>query len=145
MANAVKWSAQVAIATALSTDLNSLASGSSVLSAAIDNSSDRHMFMDLEMYVTYGVAPSATGRCVIYIASSVDGSNYADMVSGSEPNNLVVATIPLRPVTSAQRLVTRRVLMPPGLFKLALKNIAGQTMAASANTLKYIQYDEEIQ
>jgi hypothetical protein len=103
------------------------------------------MFLDLELLVTYGVAPAATGRCVIYIAPSVDGSNYADMVSGSEPNNLVVATIPLRTVTSAQRLVTRRVLMPPGLFKLALKNIAGQTMAASGNTLKYIQYDEEIQ
>jgi hypothetical protein len=145
VANNILWSATVTIATALSTELNALANAASAVSSAIDNTSGRHMYSDWELAVAYGSAPAANGRCTLYLLPSVDGTNYPDFVSGSEPPHMQVGGFPLRAVTSAQRLVLRRVLVPPGLFKVGLLNSAGQAMPATGTTVKYIFYDEQVQ
>lgn len=144
MADSILWTALAGVQTAIDTGLNSLANNASVASSAIDNSSARHRFALCELVVTYGTNPTAGSSCGLYVLPSVDGTNYPDFTSGSEPDNALVALFPLLVNTSAQRIVIPRIVVPPGLFKLGLKNGAGQTMAASGNTLKYNLFSEEV-
>lgn len=147
MANAIKWSSAASIASALGSSLSGLSNNVSILSSAIDNRSNRHMFSDWMLTVTYNTSPATNGRCTLYLVPSVDGTNYADCVAGSEPVNLFAGVFPLRAVSTAQVLTARRVLLPPALFKVALKNESGSAMATGSgtNTLQYIFYDEEVQ
>ncbi len=131
-----------AAATALSTELNSLANGSyCTASAAIDNSTNLDLFDQLELNVTYGVAPSTGGTVDVFLLPSLDGTNYPDGggATAPAPENQV-GSFTLRAVTTAQRLSLRDIPIPPGLFKYVLKNSAGQAMAASGNTLKHRSY-----
>lgn len=138
----LKWEAYAEAAqTALSTDLNSLADGSAALSSAIDNTSTLNTFMDLELVVTYGTAPAGEQACEIWVVSSADGTNYEDGSGSVTPARPPDAIFALRAVTSAQRIVIKMVPIPPALFKILLVNEAGQTMAASGNTVKYRRYN----
>lgn len=147
MPNAVKWSALGTSTTAMSTELNSLANGSrAIASSAVDNDAARNMYADFELYVTYGVAPSAGGRVDLYLVQTLDGTNYADgSASVAPPMTSFAGSFPLRAVTTAQRIVLRHVLLPATDYKPLLDNQAGQAMAASGNTLKYRAYNAEVQ
>lgn len=131
---------------ALTTELNSITTASySNASSAIDNSSTLYPYMDLELYVTYGTNPSTGGYVAAYLLPSVDGTNYPDGSSSVTPAaELIVASFSLRATTSAQRLAATGIPVPSGLFKLMIGNFAGQTMAASGNTLKYRRYMTQV-
>lgn len=127
----------------LTTELNSLATNSTALTASIDNTSNHFIYVDLELEVTFGTAPVLNAGINIYLLSSVDGTNYADGSAGAPGTipdpNLLVWTFLCRAVTTAQRKTTKPpgIEVPPGLYKLLLENKAGQTTAASANVLAY--------
>ncbi|MGE3620741.1 MAG: hypothetical protein AB7L84_09790 [Acidimicrobiia bacterium] len=132
----LKHSSYASIATALSTELNSLANNSlTAASSAIDNTSALELFADLELVVAaQGSARSAGAVVDVYIVPSVDGTNYADLeATCSEP----IATFALDAATTARRLAARDIPIPPGLFKLAVRNRTGQSFASSGSTLKY--------
>lgn len=129
----------------LTTELNSLANGSRVITAAIDNTSALDLWDDLELLVTFGVAPTAGLVCVLYMLISVDGTNYADGdASIAPPLTALVGSFPPRAVTSAQRIAVRGIQLPPLKFKYVLANSAGQTMAASGNILTRVPYKEQV-
>lgn len=138
----IELSAYGTIATALSTELNSLASGSSAITAALDNGTDKSIWDDLELVVTFGTAPALNAPVEVYLVPSVDGTNYVDGSSTVLPSpNLLVGTFLVRAVTTAQRVAIRKIELPPGLFKYLVRNQAGQAMAASGNTLKRRPYE----
>lgn len=138
----IELSAYGTIATALSTELNSLASGSSAITAALDNGTDKSIWDDLELVVTFGTAPALNAPVEVYLVPSVDGTNYGDGSSTVLPSpNLLVGTFLVRAVTTAQRVAIRKVELPPGLFKYLVRNQAGQAFAASGNTLKRRPYE----
>jgi hypothetical protein len=125
----------------LTTELNSLANNSTAITAAIDNTSNHFIYIDVELEVTFGSAPTLNAGLNLYVVPSQDGTNYADGSAGTP------GTIPaphclrgvflVRAVTSAQRIILERIEVPPGLYKLLLENKAGQTTAASGNVLAY--------
>jgi hypothetical protein len=128
------------LASLITTGLNSLANNSLVAGAAFDNTAgaagDGYLLCDLELVVTYGVAPAANTGCSVWFLGSADGTNYEDGDASTTPARLPDAVFPLRAVTTAQR-INRRVLLPAGKLTPLLKNDGtGQAMAASANTLK---------
>lgn len=130
-----------ALATALSTELNSLVSGSATAaSAAIDNSTNLDLFIDLILNVTYGTNPTAGSTVDIYILPSLDNSTYTDGGGATAvPKSFLVASLELRAVTTAQNIVATGIPIPQ-YFKLVAINNGGQTMAASGNTVKYRTY-----
>jgi hypothetical protein len=134
---AIKHAAYRGVVNALTTELNALASAAaSAASAAIDNSTNLDLYDDLELLVTFGTGP-AVGRSVdVYQLPSVDATNYADGGGAVVPNALLVASFPVRSVTTAQRLVQPNVAIPPGSFKYAVVNNTDQAMAATGNTLR---------
>jgi len=72
----------------------------------------------------------------LWFIKTNDGTNYEDGGAGVEPARAPDCIIPLRAVSTAQRVIVT-VFAPTGLFKPLLKNDGtGQTFNATGNTLK---------
>jgi hypothetical protein len=128
------------IATLISTGLDSLANNGLALGAAFDNTQgaagDGYTLCELELVVTFSVAPTANTGASLWLLGAPDGTNYEDGSSSVTPAKLPNVVFPVRAVTTAQRIV-RRAWLPPALMKPLLKNDGtGQAFAASGNTLK---------
>lgn len=73
-----QFSSYGSIQTYLSTELNSLANDGNKLGALIDNSSNRHFYMDVEVYLNTVDLSAQTNPAVnIHLLPSLDGTNYA--------------------------------------------------------------------
>lgn len=123
---------------ALTTELNSLATATaSALGPAQDNSSNLDLYADFVLSVTFGTNPTANSTVDLYLLPAVDGTNYADAVVAATPaKNMLVGSFYVRAVTTAQLIAITNVPIPEK-FKMMVINNTGQTMAASANTVKY--------
>lgn len=142
MATTKHKSYTAAIATALSTDLNSLANNTnSAASAAIDNTTNLDLFHDLTLNLAaQGSARTAGGTVGVYLTMALDGSTY-DAVDHTCAE--LVAVFQLDATTTARQLTRRDVPVPPGLFKYFIRNQTGQAFAASTNTLRYRAHSVE--
>lgn len=132
------------ISSLMTTELNSLANnalaaaGSSYSNVQGGGGGDGYTLCDLELVVTFGVAPTANTGVSVWFLARPDGTNFEDGSSSVTPARLPDAVFPLRAVTTAQRVV-RRVALPWGVFTALLKNDgSGQAFASSGNTLKVL-------
>ncbi len=125
-----------AIASALTTDLNSLANGSaSAASAALDNTSNLDLYHDLTLTVAaQGSARSAGATVSVYLVMALDGTNYDDVNATTAE---LAAVFPLDAATTARQVTRRDIPVPPGLFKYFVVNNTGQAFAASGNIVEY--------
>lgn len=130
------------IASALTTELNSIATNAnSAASAEIDNSTALDLYHDLTLTVAaQGTARSNGAAIVIYMIHALDDTNYDDVnnVTGE-----IVAIFPLDAVTNARQLTRRDIPIPPGKFKYFARNTTGQTLASSGNILEYRPHSVE--
>ncbi len=136
---------KVAIATALTTELNSLANGStSALSAEIDNSTTKYLYADIELSLA-SLTPTANGYVALYLVPTIDGTNYPLFDTGTSPgtanNNYFVGSFMTKAAAAAQRIAMREIQLPAGKYKLAVYNGAGAALAASGNTLSWRPYN----
>lgn len=128
--------AYASIATDLSTGLDSLANNTnSSESSAIDNTTDRYLFMDVELNVAAQGGARSTGAYVsVYMTVSEDGTNYT---RANETTAEWVCDFPLDAATTATRATRRDIPIPALNFKLFVRNATGQAFASSGNTLKH--------
>ena len=133
------WSAYAGIQTYLSTGLNSLANDANKLGTAISNGTNRSLFCDWEFVLASVDLSSQTNPAIyLYLLKRVDGANYEDGSDSVDPAKPPVKIISLREFNGAQRVITEvPMIIPPGDFKVLLKNKGGAAFAASGNTLKY--------
>lgn len=124
------------IATALSTELDSLGSGSaSAASTAIDNTTNLDLFVDLTLTVaTQGSARSSGASVNVHMAQALDGTNFDDINPTTAP---VIAVFTLDASTTARQLSRPDIPIPGGLFKLFAVNSTGQALASSGNLVEY--------
>lgn len=124
----------------LSTELDSLANNALAPGSAITLTSAGYLLAEVELAVTFGVAPAASTGCSVWFLRAIDGADYEDGGASLTPARTPDLVIPVLASTSAQR-ITRRCSLPPGNFKVLLKNDGtGQALAASGNTLKILPY-----
>lgn len=146
MANKVTWDAPGAWATALSTELNSLADGGLKTSSGLNNSNNEK-YIDVELTLdTQGGARDTGGHVPVYVLRSGDGGStydYGDDSTEASPTSLG-GTIALDAAVDA-RVQSVRLLAHPGYQKIQIKNETGQALAATGNILKYKFYSDEIQ
>lgn len=142
MATTKHKSYTAAIASVLTTDLNSLGSGStSAASSALDNTSNLDLFADLTLTVaTQGSARSAGANVSVYMVMALDGTNYDDVQSSTAE---LVAVFTLDAATTARQLTRRDIPIPPGLYKYFVVNNTGQAFAASGNILEHRMHSIE--
>jgi len=131
-----------AIASALTTELNSIANNANtVASAEIDNTTDLNLYHDLTLTLALqGVARSAGATVTVYLIMALDGTNFDDV---NETTAEVAAVFPLDAATTARQLTRRDIPIPPGKFKYFVRNATGQTLAASGNLLEYRAHNVE--
>jgi hypothetical protein len=136
-----------AVSNKLTTELNSLADGSvCALSAEIDNSSNLHRFADFQLDLASLTISSTSAYAHVFIVPTVDGTNYPDWTSGAYAayhGQYYVGAINLKNVSATTaRADLREISLPPGKFKVALRNGVGASLAASGNTLGMRSYSE---
>lgn len=125
-----------AIASALTTELNSLAnSATSAASTAIDNTTNLDLYHDLTLTVAAQGSARSTGATVsVYMTLALDGANYDDANATTAE---LVAVFSLDAATTARQATRRDVPVPPGLFKYFVVNNTGQALASSGNLLEW--------
>jgi hypothetical protein len=124
-----------ALTTVLSTELNSLASGSATAaSTAFDNTTNKHLFADIELNLAaQGANRTAGANISVYMVHATDGTNYGDVNATTAQ---LVAYFPLDLTTTARRATVTDVAIPPLLVKFFAVNNTGQALAASGSTIK---------
>ena len=148
MATTFKWVAPEALATALTTELNSLAdstsdtTGFSAVSAEIPNETDLFQYINLELVLAaQGVARSTGAFVAVYINFAADGAIYDD--ASNKAFGQLLTVFQLDAATTARRLTKTNIPIPPLDFKLLVLNDTGQAFAATLNTLKYRRHNEQ--
>lgn len=145
------WKAPGSLTAYLSTTLNSLADGTSDVGAAINNSSSRNTYMDLELVLAaIDISAQTNPHVNIFILESVDGGTNYDQGDDATSNDdlqprgdKLLCSMAIRPGTGseAKYAIKTGLVVPPGHFKLCVVSELGAAMAASGNTLKYRLYN----
>ena len=129
MANLGKWNAAEAVTCVLFTELNGLANNAfSALSAAFANQTGLDIYCDVELLATFPTAPTMGNSMNLYLAPSIDDSNYGTDYGTCIP----LAVFPLANVTSEQRVPAIVITLPPHSVKFRLENKSGQTLGNGA-------------
>ncbi len=148
MSTITKTLLQTNTVTLLSTELNSLANNSLAISSVGGTSgvfnfaiggSDLDGYQELEMELviaSMGGTPTAYTGFSVWFLGALDGSTFEDGSGSVEPARGPDKVIPIRAVSTAQRIkVTCQA--PRGSNKVLIKNNGtGQALASSGNTLK---------
>lgn len=122
------------------TSLNSLTTTGIVTGAAVDPGG--YMFGDFELNITYPSAPTDNSVIELLLLRSIDGGSTYEDANGASGG--VAGGFQLDNITTAQKLVIRGVVLPPGHFKpYIVAKTTGQTAASSGNTLKLTRYTPE--
>ena len=134
-----RWSAPAAIATALSTELNSLANDANAITGTqVDNTTNRKTFIDVELVLASVDLSSQTNPAIyIWFLYELDGTNQEDGAAGVNPAKAPDVIIPLREVNGAQRVIIPNTIVLPYEFDILVGNRSGAALASSGNTLKY--------
>lgn len=139
MVAAIKWEGASSATEIMTTALNSLADNTiTAASTEVNGSTALDTFMWFELNVTFGVAPDDNNPTVdLYVTEAPDGTNYASapVTGGADQDQLFLDAVPVRKVTSAQRIIVGPFPAPPHKFKVYADNQTGQSMAASGNTI----------
>ena len=134
------WDTPGSVVPLLTTELNALDSGSSVLSGEIDNSSGLKKYINLEL-VLAEQASARTGSAVsVYLCASLDGTTFCD---DTTPAPEFLCQFGLDLAVTARRVVRVNRLIPPGEFKLKITNSTGQAFAATGNVVNYSLHGEK--
>ena len=136
MATTQKWTRGTADSI-LTTELNSLANNTNVVkSTAMAPTSSEFTMVEVELYVTFGSAPTANTAVSVWFLREIDGTNYEDGSSSIIPTRNPDVVFGVRATTNPQRMI-KTCILPPGNFKPMVRNEGtGQAFAASGNTVK---------
>jgi hypothetical protein len=146
MATTFKWvAALLSRGNVLTTELNALANGGfTVVGPAFDNSVNLDEWMGVEVNLA-SLTPTAGAYVQIFIVISMDGTNYEDAPSSTNPGSMqLVATISVSTGAGTKRVSTKDLFrIPPGKFKFVLKNQTGVALAATGNTVTAYTTNEQ--
>ena len=135
------------------TDLNSLANGSSILSSVqLNNATNLDVFCDISVSLGSVTTGSGTPYIGVYLLPlNEDGTTYGNGIptttasANLPPPQYWVGNIMCQVSTAAVITGTiRAVIMPPSAFKLAIYNNAGVALASSGNVVDYKTYNRSV-
>ena len=142
--DAIQSGYKISAVDVLTTELNTLTNNSwSALSSGIDNESGKYLSADIEVDLA-SITPTGTDAAIeIYLVPSIDGGtsypNYTETGSSDEQENQIyfVGSVPMSLDAEVQNPILRNVDLPPGFFKIGIRNRANVSLAASGNVVRY--------
>lgn len=161
MAAAIEKWALGTVTTLLSTELNSLATSSTLAagkiatvggtSGAFNNVAGGGGFdgykwgqFELNLGAPGGTMTAGTAAYVWFV-QQVDGTNFEDGSDSIIPPRRADLVIPVRAVSGANRpFAPLLAMLPPGIWKPLLSHNTGQTWNASGNTLKVMPVTSQV-
>lgn len=110
------------------------------LSDEIDNSTDKYLLADFELVLGSAAFTGTDSAVELYVVRTQDGTNYpawtGDSPSDAQANqNNPCWVKSTTGTTAAQRIVFECVEIPPGKYKIGVRNRGNVTLASSGNTL----------
>lgn len=124
--------------------LNSLADGSVILGAEIDNTSNKYPLCDVALGLASVTIASLNAYVMIYVVPYISG--YPDFANGAVANyHHQYARCPIMVKAVSAAVATahgEQIRLPPTKFKFAIRNGLGTAFPASGNTLVYQPYAE---
>jgi len=150
MANKILWAVESA-ATLLSTELQDLADGSTVVDGAdYDNATNKFQFADFFFFGTFDAACDADATIALHLFYKLDGTNYGDGEDGdvdapvASGNSLHGIFIIGAQADIYQQIL--RVPLNPFAFRAGLVLDTGQDLTAvDTHWLKMYPYNDEVQ
>jgi hypothetical protein len=128
--------------------LTSLAAGSAALTGttnfngspsvkptSIDNSSYLAFFLDLQVKLSFAVAPTAGKTVDLYLLYAIDGSTYGGGTSGASPttvNNHYIGSVTLVNATTQPVTDITGIPIKPYKFQIQIVNSADQALAVQS-------------
>lgn len=136
MAATIKQLNYETIVSVMTTDLNSIANNAYATSAAAGaDGTAANLLADWELALAT-LTPTGTPLIDLWIIRSADGTNYEDNTT-PPPSDSYVGSFEVSTGAGAKRLILRDRTLPPGLFKVVIRNRTGVAFNASGNTLKF--------
>jgi hypothetical protein len=149
LATTFKWAAtwtdrSASTGGTVSTELNALANGAfSAVSAIYDNGTNLDEWASFVIDLA-SLTPTAGAYLQIFLVDSLDGTNYEDAPSTTNPGiQKLVATVSLNAAVGTKREITAPFRLPPGKMKWVVKNAAGVALGATGNTCKLFTTNEQ--
>jgi hypothetical protein len=127
----------------LGTELNSLANATwSALSGEMDNSTNGYMFADFEFAMASITPTGADAAVELYLVPSVDDTQFPTYTeSGAaeeqENNQYFVGSVTLSLDAEVHIHTLRGIELPPGKWKIGVRNQSNVALAASGSTVKW--------
>lgn len=120
----------------------SLTNNSFVTGSGYDNTTNLDTYGQIDCTFA-SWTPSASGYLQFFILASADGgTTYDDAPSANNTgNHMIVGQVTVTAAAGAKHVVVRDVPLPPGFFKICMKNVSGATMSATPGTLKLYTYN----
>jgi len=146
MATTFKRVAWADLGNLLTTELNALANGAySSLGTEYDNSTGLYLYGALLINLA-SLTPTTGAYLQVFMAEAIDGTNYEDAPSSTNPGYHMM--LPLASVatgSATKRLTVFRFDLPASKIKFALLNGTGVSLGATSNTVKlYGGYDQAV-
>lgn len=143
------WAAPGTPATVLSTELNSLASGTTAtsgLGTEYNNTTGLYLYADC-LLLLGADATAAAGYPFIslYLVPLSDATTYPNppASTGLIPENYRVGNFVAVPSTTFRRATLRGIVLPPFKFKMGLMNVLGAAFNATGNTVVIYPFNEQ--
>lgn len=134
---------KAAAQTALGSELNSLANDTwSALSGEFDNSLLGFMFIDVEFDLASITPTGADAAVELYLVPSIDDTQYptyseAGSADEQENNQYFIGSVTLSLDAEIHIHTIRGIELPPGKWKLGVRNRSNVALAASGSTIKW--------
>lgn len=112
------------------------------LSDEVDNSTNKYMYVDLEIVLASAAFTGADSGIEVYLIPTVDGTNYPTWTGNGtsdeqENNGFFVGFVSTTGTTAAQRMVLRDIDLPNGKYKWGFRSRANVSLAASGNSASW--------
>lgn len=151
MANKILWAAESA-ATLLSTELNNVANGATVVDGAdYDNATNKFQYADFLFQGIFDAACDAGSYIELHIFYKLDGSVYGDGEDGdiAAPVASGASLVGIFPIGADAGPIYQQIIgvpLSPFAFRAAVKIVTGQDMtAADTHYVKMYPYNPEVQ
>lgn len=115
------------------------------LTDEITNSSDKNVFVNLEVVLGSAAFTGADSALEVYLVPTLDGTNYPGWTENSTSDaqqnvTYYVDSARTTGTTASQRVVLRGIELPPGKFKFGFRSRANVALASSGNTVSIRPY-----